>query len=136
MRAVRIGEIAGHEDVLRPNLLEQLVHDRDVLWSDLFLTDLAGLIKGKVEKACRRPRQTDSFDSAHRFRFANDALDILNFRNVYFTRPLSLEEGIHLLREIIHFHGIDQPVAPGAHEEVNVSTDVVIEYGDVATRLI
>ena len=50
MRAVRVGQIAGHVDLLRLHALDQLANDPHVFVADRLLGDRAGAIERQIEK--------------------------------------------------------------------------------------
>src|SRR6266568_5082663 len=102
MRSMWIGQITSDEDQSRFDLLEQRLHDLHVGGPDRVLPNFAGLIEGQVEKARRGFRQTHCFQAAHGLRLADDALDVLYFLDVHFTRPLSVEKLVNATRERAH----------------------------------
>src|SRR5690242_11854240 len=99
MRAVRIGQVAGDEDQLRLELLEQLPDDRHVRRPNGVLADLACLIERQVEEARRAARQADGLDAAYSLRFADDALDVLDFADVDLARRLSFQSRVNGIGE-------------------------------------
>src|SRR5204863_2104423 len=136
VRAVRIREVAGDEGVLCPDVFEHRADDRNVLWPDRVLANLARLIERQIEKARRRARETDGFDPTHRFRFPYDALDVLHLLNVHLPWALPFEERIDRRGEALDSRRIDETVAGGANEEVHITTHIVIEDRDIPTRLV
>src|SRR5690348_1777627 len=136
MSSVWIGEIAGDEDVLRPDLFEQRADDADILRPDSILPNFARLIERQVEEACRAPWQPDRLDPAHRFGFANDAFDVLDLGDVDFAGTLPIEERIHGRGERFDLRLFDQRIAGGSDEKVDVATNVVVKDGNVAAGLI
>src|ERR1043166_9398175 len=136
MRAMRVREIAGNEDLLWANLLEQRAHNRDVLRSDLIFAHFARLVERQVEKARRAARQTHPLDSAHGLRLTNDPLDVLHLRNVHFAGALALEERVYRLGHRGNLRGFDQSVARRPHEEVDIPAYFVMETGNFPARLI
>src|SRR5262245_40919782 len=83
MRAVRIGEITRDEDVLRSHLLQNPANDRHVLRTDRILAHLPGLVERQVQESSGAPIEADDLDAADRFRLTDDALDVLNLRDVH-----------------------------------------------------
>ena len=132
MRAVRIGEIAGDEDEVGLKLLEQLADDLDVGRTDRILAHLSGLVERQVEEAGRAARQADRLDAAHRFGFADDALDVLYFRNVDFAGGLRSRR-CEPRGERVDLVGVTVP-RRRALEEIDIATDVMVEDRDVAAR--
>src|SRR2546422_9628143 len=82
MRSVRVGEIAGDEYHIRPHLVEQTLHDRDVLVAEWAFPHLAGLIERKVEKPRGTRRDADRPERRNRLRLANETLQILHHLEV------------------------------------------------------
>jgi hypothetical protein len=134
MRAVRIRQVTGHKDEVRLHLLEQRANDRDVCRTDRVFSDLTSLIKREIEKPCRRAGKSHGFDTGHGFRFANDALDVLNLRDVDLSRMLSVEPLVRFFRERIYLRPIDAPFRRESLEKIQVATNVVVEHSDVAAR--
>src|SRR5687767_6686658 len=88
MRAVRIRQIAGHEDQVGTTLVQQLPDDSNVVVADRVFADLAGAVERQVEKPCLAVRETDGLEAAYGFCFADGSLDVEDFRGIDITRPL------------------------------------------------
>src|SRR5687768_14056927 len=63
VRPMRIGQVAGDENLARPHLLQQLTDDLDVRRTDGILPDLARLIERQVEEPRGGARETDGLES-------------------------------------------------------------------------
>ena len=132
MRAVRIRQIAGHEDLTGLHLSQQLADDLHVGGPDRVLAHLARLIERKIEEACRGLGETHRLEAAHRLGLPDDALDVLHLRNVHLTGALVVEEVVHLAAEILHARVVDPVLRSKTLEKVHVPSHVMIEDRDVA----
>ena len=78
--------------------------------------------------------QANRLDAAHRFGFADDALDVLNLRDVHLAWFLLREEGAHFGREIPHLFAADVAVVRQPFEKLDVALHVMVEDGDIPAR--
>src|SRR6185437_8058799 len=95
VRAVRIREIAGNEDQVGLELIEQRADDADVGGAHRILAYLPGSIEWQVEKARIVGRESEDCDAAHRFGLANIALDVLHVPRVHVAGNLAREKLAH-----------------------------------------
>ena len=78
MGAVRVGEIAGHEDVLGPHVLEHRQDDRDVFLADGTLPDKPGPVEGEIQETRHVGRKPDVAQRRECLRLANHPLQLLH----------------------------------------------------------
>ena len=129
---MRIGQIAGHKDDFRLELVEQLLHDRDVRRPDRVLANVTGLVEGQVEKPRVRPREAHHLDAGHRLAFADDALDVLHLDDVDVARLLGVQEVVDLIGKCVDVPAPEPAILLQPPQEVDVPPNVVVEDRDVA----
>ena len=129
---MRVGEVAGHEDELGPDLLQQRAHHRHVRRTDRILPHLAGLVERKVEKPGRPLVESECADSRHRLRLADDPLEVLHLRDVHVARVFSGEEVIQPAAQLGDALLVEPALPRQAADEVGVPAHVVVEHREVA----
>ena len=82
VRAVRIRQIAGHQDAMGLDFLQQFECLLNVFLAGRVLFDRAGLIEREIHEDAFVALQADVRGAADGFRFADEALDVADFLDV------------------------------------------------------
>jgi hypothetical protein len=133
---VRVRQVAGHEDVLGPVLLDQVQRDLHVTRADLVLLHLPRLVERQVQEAGLLPTHPEGLDAGDRLRLADRLLQLLHRRNVHLPGLLPVQELFHLLDQRGPEPDSISKSRENATQEVQVAPDLVVEHRDVPRGLV
>ena len=132
MRAVRVGQFAGHVNLSRLQTLEQGDDVGDVLRMDRRLGDGAGAVETQVHELELLRRNAAGQRRGPGLRLADQLLDLEQIFRVRLARLLGAQEVLHPLLDALGVLLVDVEEPVELDDEIGEAPGVVIEDGDVA----
>ena len=134
--AVRVGEVACHEYLVRLHITDKFLHDIHVAASEVSLLDRTGLIERQLAEVNVFGLDADIVACCSSLALADFPFQVAHGLNVDVTGVLLVDKAVYFVAQAAIVVGVDTEAVANAVHEHHISHHVLVAHCNVARCLI